>query len=123
MFLKFLLALTFSALLITGCGNSEKSKSDSEPAETEGQKSEPFDSVVIVMGGEDGKSVFYITQKYHHVGFIESSVGNFVHVIDSLETNSKFSWLYSVNDTMGTVASDRRITSDSDTIKWHYRKN
>jgi len=123
MFLKYLLVAAFSTLIIIGCGNNEKGKSDPEPAERGEQESTPFDSVVVVLGGENGKSVFYITQQYYQVEYVGSSIGNFVHIIDSLETNSKFSWLYSVNDSMGTVASDRRMTKDSDTIKWHYREN
>jgi len=74
------------------------------------------------MNGVDGKSVFEITKEQHEVEYIESAVGMFVQAIDSVEIGTDYGWLYSVNDSMGQVASDKYITDDSDIIKWHYRK-
>lgn len=99
-----------------GCGNDNKADS------TDKTNGAPVDSLVIVLQGETGQSVFEITQREHAVDFISSIDGNFVQAIDSIEINSKYGWLYSVNDSMGQVASDKYITNNGDTIKWHYRK-
>lgn len=110
----FLIGLT---QIFLGCSSSEK-----ESEQTAQEISEPIDSIIIVLKGQTGKSVFDIVREQHEVGFLESSMGVFVNAIDSLETRSKCGWMYSVNDSMGQVASDKYITHDSDIIKWHYRK-
>ncbi|MEW5925061.1 MAG: DUF4430 domain-containing protein [Candidatus Zixiibacteriota bacterium] len=99
-----------------GCGkeNEADSADKNNPA--------PVDSLVIVLNGESGKSVFELTQREHAVDYISSIEGNFVQGIDSIAISSKYGWMYSVNDTMGRVASDKHITNDGDIIKWHYRK-
>lgn len=116
--------LVISAMIIffvLGCGNVKDDKIDNEPI-VESQTSAPTDSVVLVLAGEEGKSVFYLTQQKHNVDYIESAVGHFLFAIDSLETGARFGWMYSVNDTLGTVASDRYLTHDGDVVKWHFRE-
>ncbi|MFH2036552.1 MAG: DUF4430 domain-containing protein [Candidatus Zixiibacteriota bacterium] len=108
-FLVLLLATCF------GCAD-KKEKSDSNA------NSEPFDSLIVDLVGRDSISVFDLLREEHQVDFIESAVGNFVHAVDSVSINQNFGWMYSVNDTMGTVASDKYITKDGDVVKWHYRK-
>ena len=99
-----------------GCGNENKTDSADKT------NAAPVDSLVIVLKGQTGQSVFEITQREHAVNYISSIDGNFVEAIDSIDINSKYGWMYSVNDTMGQVASDKYITNDGDIIKWHYRK-
>jgi hypothetical protein len=112
-------------LLVTslwGCGGSEK---DVKTGSSSGQMlsdARPVDSIILELTGKDGRSVFEITIEKHQLDFIESAVGNFIKSIDSVEINHAYGWMYSVNDTMGTVASDKYITNDSDIVKWHYRK-
>ncbi len=120
MMMKVLVAaLVFGLLLLAGCGESGK---EAETANAKADKSGPIDSLVLTMNGVDGKSVFEITKEQHEVEYIESAVGMFVQAIDSVEIGTDYGWLYSVNDSMGQVASDKYITDDSDIIKWHYRK-
>jgi hypothetical protein len=100
---------------LSQCGTGEKGKSGST-------QSGKLDSLVIELTGINGKSVFEITAASHHMNFIPSEAGNFVSGIDSIESGYHYGWLYSVNDSMGLVASDRYITKDGDRIKWHFRK-
>jgi hypothetical protein len=106
-------------LVVIGCGGS----SHGDGADYVSlKKLEAADSVVITLRGEKGKSVLEITREHYPVGSKDSPMGTFVYMIDSLETGSDCGWIYSVNDVPGQVAADRYITSDSDIIKWHYRK-
>jgi hypothetical protein len=106
------------SILIVSCGGEEEDQADTGSAIGK----QRVDSVVYVFQGIDGRSAFDLLRKEHEVDFIPSEAGVFVNVVDSLEVNSKYGWMYSVNDTMGKIASDRFITSDSDIVKWHYRK-
>jgi len=103
-------------VLLSACGKSEKSG-----AQTSGND-KPVDSLVIVIKGQEGRSVLDLTLDSHKVDYISSVNGSFVNAIDSIEVTTRFGWMYSVNDSMGQVASDKYITHDGDVIKWHYRK-
>jgi hypothetical protein len=103
-----------------GCGSS--SDDSAEAGAVSVKKRGSPDSLIIELEGQAGKSVFEITRGAHDIGFIDSDAGVFVYSIDSLEINSDYGWMYSVNNSMGRVASDRYITGDGDTIRWHYRK-
>jgi len=106
-------------LLWAGCTSSNKNENQggSLPGDPK-----PVDSIVIALQGQTGKSVLEITLQEHKVNYIESEIGVFVDAIDSLEVGSKYGWMYSVNNMMGQVASDKYITNDSDVVRWHYRK-
>jgi hypothetical protein len=120
MALKFLaIGLILGLLLLAGCGEK---KNETEATSKMEEKSEPVDSLVITLQGVNGESVYELTKKHHQVESVESAVGRFVHTIDSVSINSNYGWMYSVNDTMGQVASDKYITHDSDVVQWHYRK-
>jgi len=80
------------------------------------------DSLIVSLNGETGKSVFEITRANHEVDFLDSPAGVFVKAIDSLESGYYYGWIYSVNDTVGQIASDRFVTRGGDIIKWHFRK-
>ncbi|UCD94176.1 MAG: DUF4430 domain-containing protein [Candidatus Zixiibacteriota bacterium] len=106
-------------LIVAGCADSGRNESaDSRAVRT----AEPPDSAVIVLSGETGKSVLEITREHYSIEYKESPMGAFVNMIDSLETGSGYGWFYTVNDTPGQIAADRHITTDSDTVTWHYRK-
>jgi hypothetical protein len=113
------LLIIFGLLLFIGCGEAQK---ETETAIEEVEVSGPVDSLVITLDGVEGKTVFEITNEQHEVEYLESAVGMFVHAIDSTEIGSEYGWMYSVNDSMAQVASDKYITNNSDIIKWHYRK-
>jgi len=102
-----------------GCSDSDKSRENSDEISV---TTDPIDSLVLELSGQSGRSVFEITKDEHRLEYVESAVGVFVHVIDSIETCGRYGWMYSVNDSMGQVASDKYITHDTDMIKWHYRK-
>jgi len=119
----FILGLIPGLVLMLGCGTAEKeTKTETQTTNEIEENSEPVDSLVISLQGVEGKSVFEITKEQHQVESIGSTVGEFVHTIDSIEVGSDYGWMYSVNDSMGQVASDKYITNDSDIIKWHFRK-
>jgi hypothetical protein len=106
-------------VLICACKNSSKEVGNDNPADKSVAAS---DSVVIVLEGQEGRSIFEITAQKYDLGYEESYVGMFVYRIDSLETSVECGWVYSVNDTMATVASDRYLTKEGDIVRWHYRK-
>lgn len=118
---SFLFYLMVACLIFTfyGCSSTDK---NAKTESTDKVNSPPVDSLVIVLAGQEGKSVFEITEKEHAIDFIPSIAGNFVQAIDSIEISSKYGWLFSVNDSMGQVASDKHVTKEGDVIKWHYRK-
>jgi len=107
----YLLLILFC--FITGCGGDYAGKADSGT---------DIDSMTIVLTGQRDRSVLEITMENHDVGYIESSTGAFVRRIDSVENKGRYGWVYSVNDTPGQTAADKYMTSDSDIIKWHFRK-
>ena len=114
--LRFVIVL-LTLLAVIGCSSESSERQRSAPDKNAGT-----DSLIIKLSGSEGKSVFEITQESHQVSFIESPVGNFVEAIDSIEIGHGYSWIYSVNDSMGQVASDKFMTKTGDRIKWHYRK-
>ncbi len=117
---KNFLVVSFLVLImaVCSCGDKEQGKVDTEKRTG---SSEPFDSLTIELAGRDSLSVFDLLLEKHEVKFIGSAVGNFIHVIDSVSINQDFGWMYSVNDSMGDVASDKYITKNGDVVKWHYR--
>ncbi len=112
-FLIFILSV-----VLLSCGDADKNKTE----KTTSIGKQRIDSIVYVFKGEEGKSAFDLLQEEHEVDFIESRAGVFVNAVDSFEVTSKVGWMYSVNDTMGKIASDKYITTSSDIVKWHYRK-
>jgi len=118
---NLLLCFVIACLIFTfgGCSDTDTNSKTESMDKTD---STPVDSLVIVLAGQEGKSVFEITEQEHELDYIPSIAGNFIQAIDSIEISSKYGWLFSVNDSMGGVASDKYITKDGDVIKWHYRK-
>jgi hypothetical protein len=111
--------LFISALLIISCSKEEKPSPDttSTVAET------PFaDSLIIELEGRDSVSAFDLLRESHQVDFMSSTMGVFVKGIDSVYPGEHMSWMYSVNDSMGKVASDQFMTGKGDRVRWHLRR-
>jgi hypothetical protein len=111
-------------LLMCSCSRKEK------PDKTDGRSNEvdssaaavTRDSLVIELPGADSQTVFDLLKSSHQVEYKSSALGMFVTAIDSIENSSGAYWVYSVNDSLPKVASDKYITKDGDMIKWHLRK-
>jgi hypothetical protein len=106
---------------LSSCGGQgESPPMDRQPA---GESAAPAvrDSLVIELAGRDSVSVFDLLLADHEVDHYATAMGAFVRAIDSLENSSTACWIYTVNDSMADIASDRYITTDSDSVKWHYR--
>jgi len=118
-----LASIIVAGLLFTACARTDQDELPKNTGETEpAAVAEPFDSVVIGLEGVDSSSVFEILCSTHHVDYLTTAAGVFVRAIDSLENNDNFFWIYSVNDTMPQVASDKYLTSEGDSVRWHYRR-
>jgi len=102
--------------LIAGCGKEEKAK------ESQSGSSPAKDSLVIEMKGQTGKTVFEITRLSHKMDYRNMTGGIFVRGIDSIVAGGNYGWIYSVNNVMADIASDKYVTNDTDIIKWHFRK-
>lgn len=117
-----LLGICSMIFLTVSCGEAERTSSKDNQAAASATQVEPEDSIVLTFQGQNGRSVFEITEDEYEIEYIGSAVGNFVNAINSVEINNTYGWLYSVNGIMGTIASDKYITDDSDIVRWHYRK-
>jgi len=103
------------------CSQNSDSTAD-KAGETDTSVAAPIDSLVVSLIGIDSVSVLDLLRAEHAVEVQESAMGAFVKSIDSVENSQGYFWLYSVNDSMGKVAADKYLASDSDVVKWHYRK-
>ncbi|MEW6050533.1 MAG: DUF4430 domain-containing protein [Candidatus Zixiibacteriota bacterium] len=108
-----LLALVL-AVMLTGCGQNEN-RAGSPPEAS-------ADSVVIELAGRDSVSVFDLLRSSHELEFKSTAMGMFVRSIDSVANSSAAYWVYSVNDTMPKIASDKMLTRTGDRVRWHLRK-
>ena len=110
-------------LTFVSCGNRAEQTSDnpSKAADTT-LVTEPQDSVVIDLTGEDSVSVFALLRRNHNVDYKTTAMGVFISGIDGLKNGSGVYWIYSINDTTPQVASDKVLTKSGDRVKWHFRK-
>ena len=112
-------ALFIFALTAISCSKEEKTSPDTTAtiAET------PFvDSLIIELTGRDSVSVFDLLRESHQVDFQSSTMGVFVKGIDSVYPGEHASWMYSVNDSMGKIASDQYKTVTGEWVRWHLRR-
>lgn len=118
-FLSLMGILAWLTITLASCGGrQEDTSSDSGKSESSAAQ----DSVVITLVGEDSVSVLALLQRDHEVASKSSVMGKFVTAVDSLESGASVFWVYTVNDSSPDVACDRFLTSDSDTVRWHFRK-
>jgi hypothetical protein len=116
-FPKTLVTAALAALIsLAACGQKEKTSEDAGAAA--GGK----DSVSILLIGRDSVSAFDLLKEGHEVDYSETAQGVFVRKIDEYEGGAEAFWLYSVNDSFPSKASDLYLTSDGDTVIWHFRK-
>ncbi len=121
---KYGLLLILPLLILTAFSCSQQAdKTPDQAASADTTATEvPVDSLVITLMGADSVTVLDLLRADHEVDLHQSAMGAFVKAIDSVENEQGYFWLYSVNDSMGKVAGDKYYTSDSDIVKWHYRK-
>ena len=81
----------------------------------------PGDSLVIELAGVDSTTVLDLLERAHEVEVRGTVTGTFVTSIDSVPARDGYFWVYSVNDSMATVACDKYVTGTGDRVKWHYR--
>lgn len=113
------LILFILTLAIISCSKEEKSSPESAATVAE----TPFvDSLIIDLTGRDSVSVFELLRENNQVDFQSSAMGVFVKGIDSVYPGEHASWMYSVNDSMGKVASDQFLTGNGDRVRWHLRR-
>lgn len=110
-----------AALILTACGGGDQTaeRIDSDPLDL---ACDYVDSLVIELEGIDSMTVFDLLRAEHQVEHRSSMAGSFVTAIDSVESGSDYFWIYSVNDSMPSVACDKLVTSDGDRVKWHFRR-
>ncbi len=114
-----LLSLCVYAALLISCG----SKQDGKPADMQAQSSSALrDSIRIELVGRDSVSVFSLLTESHKVETFSTALGVFVKAIDSVANGPHAFWIYSVNDSMPEIASDKLLTRNSDRVVWHFRK-
>lgn len=104
-------------LLVAGCGNSDKqAKADLTTA------ADKQDSLTVELFGLESKSVFDLLAEKHVVRYTWSPTGVFVKEIDSVANGGGYFWVYTVNDSAGTVPADQYQTKNGDRIVWHFRR-
>ena len=74
----------------------------------------------IILPDSSGVSVFELLNAYHNVEYDETSAGIFIKSIDSIPNTRTSYWLYFVNDTAATVASDRLILQGGEKVEWRF---
>lgn len=118
----FTLALT---CLLAGACNKKTEQPDKPAtavvADSFSQRN-PRDSVIVEIVGRDSVTVLDLLTSTHKVDYKSTTMGVFVYGIDSVKNNSSTFWIYSVNDTMPKLASDKMLTRTGDRIVWHFRK-
>ncbi len=108
-------------LIIGGCGNKQEAEPEVDTTAVETEEETFKDSLVLEMVSEDSISVFDILDQKHELEIKKSAMGAFIIAIDSIENSEGIFWIYSVNDKMGQMASDKHMTKPGDVVKWHFR--
>ncbi len=119
-----LLVAVLSTFLLCSCGSKTENENDLKQSEAGDSTalSPPPDSVVIELAGADSQTVFDLLKDGHEVEYKSSVMGIFVTAIDSIENSARAYWIYSVNDSVPQVASDKYVTKNGDVVKWHFQK-
>ncbi len=118
--IAFLVALLCAALLLA-CSSQQTGKNNQGSEKNLASTSPGRDSLTIPLAGEDSVSVFDLLKRTHQVDSWSTAMGVFVNGIDSLKNSERAVWIYSVNDSLPDIASDRRLTRTGDKVVWHYR--
>jgi hypothetical protein len=111
--------LAMVGVLLTACGGADTPESTAGKA---GEADSGDDSITIVQYGHDSVTVLDLLLEQHTADVQHTERGAFVSGIDGIASGSGAFWLYSVNDTMGSVAADQRRVGQGDVVTWHLRK-
>ena len=117
--MKKLLLVSFGLLLtimlISSCVDKNEKDSGSESAA-------PKDSLTLKLTAEDSTTVFDLTVANGPVEYDKTAQGYFVASINSVDQFDGYFWVYSVNDTMGTMASNLKKIGPGDEVVWYFRQ-
>jgi hypothetical protein len=120
-FLSIVAAMA-ALILITSCGKKEDTTEVTDDKTVKNiDLADEADSLILEMAGVDSMTVFDILSQQHDVKHMSSLKGAYVIGIDDIVNEEGYFWMYSVNQEMGEVASDKYITKKGDQIRWHYR--
>ncbi|MBD3216795.1 MAG: DUF4430 domain-containing protein [candidate division Zixibacteria bacterium] len=86
-----------------------------------GDTQEKSEVGVIILKGEDGRTVFELLMENHKVDYMVSDMGIFIKSIDGIENKGGRFWMYSINDEPGKIACNKAQVSDGDVIKWEFK--
>jgi len=108
-------SLLLTIMLIASCGDKKKGNSGSDAAAAK-------DSVILELTAEDSTTVFDLTAANGPVEYDKTAQGYFVASINSVDQFDGYFWVYSVNDTMGTTASNLKKIGPGDKVIWYFRQ-
>jgi hypothetical protein len=77
-------------------------------------------ALIIPLPDTSAISVFDLLRSDHEVEYDSSSSGVFVKSIDSTPNTRSAYWLYFVNDTAATMASDKYMLRGGEKVEWRY---
>ncbi len=77
-------------------------------------------TTIISLPDSSGVSVFELLDALHQVDYRETSSGIFVTGIDGISNSSSSYWIYFVNDSAGTVASNMHILQGGEKVEWRF---
>jgi hypothetical protein len=104
------------ACVLTSCGD----KGQKDPVDISVPSG--VDSMVISLAGRDSVNVLDLLKETHTVRSWGTVMGTYVESIDSFKNGSTVFWIYSVNDSVPQIASDKWVTRNGDRVAWHFRK-
>jgi len=107
--------LLLTIMLIASCGAKKERDSGSDAAA-------PKDSIILELTAEDSTTVFDLTVANGPVEYDKTAQGYFVASINSVDQFDGYFWIYSVNDTMGAMASNLKKIGPGDEVVWYFRQ-
>ena len=116
------LLVVIGLALLLSCKAQQSEKADASKQSNRASEVSARDSLTIVLTGQDSVSVFELLKQSHQVDSWSTAIGVFVNGIDTMRNSPRVFWIYSVNDSMPDIASDRKITKAGDKVVWHFRK-
>lgn len=119
----FILAILVFGILVVGCGEKKKEKTQLNIQSNIERPPTAIDRDSLFLGvtAEDSTTVFDLTAGNFIVEYEKMGDDFFVFSINTVDQKDDYFWIYAVNDTMGTVAANKREIGPSDRVVWHYR--
>ncbi len=75
---------------------------------------------IIALPDSSGISIFDLLRMNHEVEYDSTSSGVFVKSIDGTPNTRSAYWLFFVNDTAATTASDKYVLHGGEKVEWRY---